>query len=273
MDGVPVFRPSWDEFRDFSRFINSVYAQVVDVGICKVIPPPEWHATRDPARYASVDELVIPSPILQVLHGRKGIFQTANLEQPNMTVAAYRARAEQAEQEARIDGLTPEQCDRKFWKNAQFSSPLCVLVKFALYALYSSYGADMSGSLFDEDVETWNPQDLKTMLNLVGVSMDGINRPYLYFGMWKAMFCWHTEGARLIPLGYGSIPTRVNFCSQTFPVYALFTESDMDLFSINYLHFGRPKKWYSVPAAHGARLERAAAVRFPSSASSILSCS
>lgn len=34
----------------------------------------------------------------------------------------------------------------------------------------------------------------------------------------------------------------------------------MDLFSINYLHFGKPKKWYAVPASQGAKLERAAAV-------------
>lgn len=34
----------------------------------------------------------------------------------------------------------------------------------------------------------------------------------------------------------------------------------MDLFSINYLHFGKPKQWYSIPASHGAKFERAVAV-------------
>lgn len=69
--------------------------------------------------------------------------------------------------------------------------------------------------LADPDVKSWNINCLGSILDLVeqdyGVEIDGVNTAYLYFGMWKTTFCWHTE--------------------------------DKELYSINYLHFGLPKTW------------------------------
>ncbi len=66
-----------------------------------------------------------------------------------------------------------------------------------------------------QDVKEWNVGHLNTILDTVehdsGITIEGVNTPYLYFGMWKTTFAWHTE--------------------------------DMDLYSINYLHFGEPKSW------------------------------
>jgi len=42
-------------------------------------------------------------------------------------------------------------------------------------------------------------------------------------GHWKSFFAWHTE--------------------------------DMDLAAINYLHHGKPKFWYALPASEGPKLE------------------
>ncbi|KAJ3199013.1 Lysine-specific demethylase 4B, partial [Entophlyctis luteolus] len=87
------------------------------------------------------------------------------------------------------------------------------------------YGADMLGSLFDKSVANpWNLSTFDNILNNLTVKLPGVNNPYLYFGMWKATFAWHLE--------------------------------DMDLFSINYIHFGAPKQCPSALLAQGIKVEK-----------------
>lgn len=113
--------------------------------------------------------------------------------------------------------------ERKYWKNITYIAPI--------------YGADVSGSLTDEDCNIWNINKLGTILDYVntdyGIQIEGVNTAYLYFGMWKTTFAWHTE--------------------------------DMDLYSINYLHFGAPKTWYAVPPQYGRQMEKLADKYFISS--------
>lgn len=86
-------------------------------------------------------------------------------------------------------------------------------------------------------LQSWNINRLGTILDYVNkdynIQIDGVNTAYLYFGMWKTTFAWHTE--------------------------------DMDLYSINYLHFGAPKTWYVVPPECGRKLEKVANQYFPAS--------
>ncbi|TKC33209.1 hypothetical protein EI555_016456, partial [Monodon monoceros] len=63
--------------------------------------------------------------------------------------------------------------ERKYWKTRPYDSPV--------------YGADVSGSLFDENSKQWNLGHLGTFQDLLeqeyGVVIEGVNTPYLYFGM------------------------------------------------------------------------------------------
>eukprot|EP01015_Nassula_variabilis_P037567 TRINITY_DN9970_c0_g1_i3.p1 TRINITY_DN9970_c0_g1~~TRINITY_DN9970_c0_g1_i3.p1 ORF type:complete len:332 (+),score=49.32 TRINITY_DN9970_c0_g1_i3:65-1060(+) len=92
------------------------------------------------------------------------------------------------------------------------------------------YGADMVGSLFEDGVD-WNLRELNTILDHgIDSKLPGVNVPYIYVGSWKTMFGWHTE--------------------------------DFDLPSINYLHLGKPKFWYSIHPKDSAILEEYAKKNF-----------
>ncbi|XP_043485444.1 lysine-specific demethylase 4C-like [Polistes fuscatus] len=219
---IQVFRPTYEEFKNFTSYIEYMESKGAHkAGLAKVIPPPEW-IPRKSGYDLDTLELSIPAPICQVVTGKQGLYQQINIQKKSMTVKEYSKLANSDRY------ITPrhfdyEDLERKYWKNITYVAPI--------------YGADVSGSLTDPDVKEWNINHLGTILDYVnkdyGISIDGVNTAYLYFGMWKTTFAWHTE--------------------------------DMDLYSINYLHFGAPKTWYAIPPEHGRRLERLASGFFPSS--------
>ncbi|XP_076354926.1 lysine-specific demethylase 4A-like isoform X2 [Tachypleus tridentatus] len=217
---IMVFRPTMEEFKDFTKYLEYVESQGAHkAGLAKIIPPKEWCPRK--AGYDNID-LIIPAPITQVVNGCQGLYQQYNIQRKAMTVMEFKELAE-SEKYGTPKHFDYEDLERKYWKNLTYNSPI--------------YGADVSGSLYDKNVEEFNINHLNTILDLVGedygIRIEGVNTAYLYFGMWKTTFAWHTE--------------------------------DMELYSINYLHFGAPKSWYAIPPEHGRRLERLAAGFFPSS--------
>ncbi|OMJ07805.1 DNA damage-responsive transcriptional repressor RPH1 [Smittium culicis] len=96
------------------------------------------------------------------------------------------------------------------------------------------YGADVPGSIFPpvSDFPHWNIRNLNSILSRVKVGISGVTQPYLYLGMWKSTFSWHLE--------------------------------DMDLYSINYIHFGASKAWFSIPRKDFNRFQLVAQGAFAS---------
>ncbi|KAK2585911.1 hypothetical protein KPH14_010495 [Odynerus spinipes] len=219
---IQVFRPTYEEFKDFTKYVEYMESKGAHkAGLAKVIPPPEWIPRKSGYNLDTLD-LTIPAPICQVVTGKQGLYQQINIQKKSMTVKEY-SKLANSDRYNTPRHFDYEDLERKYWKNITYVAPI--------------YGADVSGSLTDPDVKEWNINHLGTILDYVnkdyGISIDGVNTAYLYFGMWKTTFAWHTE--------------------------------DMDLYSINYLHFGAPKTWYAIPPEHGRRLERLASGFFPSS--------
>jgi jumonji domain-containing protein 2 len=63
-----------------------------------------------------------------------------------------------------------------------------------------------------------------------GDDIPGVTKPYIYVGSWRSLFGWHKE--------------------------------DLDLESINYLHVGQPKFWYSVDLDSNEDFENLAKMYF-----------
>ncbi|KAI8037116.1 hypothetical protein M5D96_009863 [Drosophila gunungcola] len=195
---IMTFRPSYEEFKDFSAYIEHIESRGAHLaGLAKIQPPAEWVPRKSGYDIENIN-MTIPAPICQVVTGRAhGLYQQINIQQRRqMTLRQFMEKASSELHQ------TPRHFD------------------------YDDL--ERKGSLSDEELDVWNIGRLDTILNLVNtdynIIIDGVNTAYLYFGMWKSSFAWHTE--------------------------------DMDLYSINYLHFGAPKTWYAIPPAYGRRLEK-----------------
>ncbi|XP_075167176.1 uncharacterized protein LOC142239280 isoform X2 [Haematobia irritans] len=220
---IMVFRPTWEEFKDFPKYVAYMESQGAHkAGLAKVVPPPEWIPRKQGYDDLDALKITIPAPICQVVTGKQGLYQQINIQKKPLTVKQFSELAN-TERYSAPKHFDYEDLERKYWKNITYVAPI--------------YGADVSGSITDPDQDSWNINRLGTILDYVnedyGIQIDGVNTAYLYFGMWKTTFAWHTE--------------------------------DMDLYSINYLHFGAPKTWYAVPPEHGRKLEKVANQYFPNS--------
>ncbi|KAI8068443.1 JmjC domain, hydroxylase-domain-containing protein [Gongronella butleri] len=257
-----------EEFSDFYAFIESIDSYGKAAGIVKVIPPPEWRSALPPIHDA-LQHVRVRNPIVQHIIGCQGVYQQTNVEKrrpytlnqwhslckepdhrtPDLSQARTSRATSPNKKRPRplssdttqntataaapdappphVDGAIPLEFDLHDHNEAQFTDDYCKELERIYWRNLTftqpMYGADMAGSLFDDSVSAWNVSRLDNILNQIDVVLPGVNTPYLYFGMWKATFPWHVE--------------------------------DMDLYSINYLHFGAPKQWYAIPGTHSKKFE------------------
>uniref|UniRef100_A0A0V0J8J0 Putative lysine-specific demethylase 4B n=2 Tax=Schistocephalus solidus TaxID=70667 RepID=A0A0V0J8J0_SCHSO len=228
---VPTYRPTEAEFADFSACLSSIEEMGAHhMGLCKIIPPKTWCPRR--RGYEDLSNFVIERPIIQLTSGTAGVyFQVRGLgihliersqdvrSQKNLTFEKFAKLSKSAKaQRPRFRNIS--ELESQYWSSIKNLQPL--------------YGANVSGTLTDPTEPAFNIPNLESALSLVlaeeNVQINGVNTPYLYFGMWATTFAWHVE--------------------------------DIDLYSINYLHFGSPKLWYVIPPAFARRFEAFAREHF-----------
>lgn len=200
---VPIFHPTYEEFVNFSSYISKIEEQDAHkIGLAKIVPPKEWSARKSGYKQRTIDETMVENPIKQEVHGKDGFYSVYNIQQRSIKLSQFQ-KLSTTNRYATPTTISKdyEKLEKKYWQNLTSISPI--------------YGADVSGTFYDKTQKVWNITNLGTILDDLeteyGTKIEGVNTAYLYFGMWKATFAWHTE--------------------------------DMDLYSINYLHFGAPKQW------------------------------
>ncbi|PIA14841.1 JmjC-domain-containing protein, partial [Coemansia reversa NRRL 1564] len=257
---VPVFCPTSEQFADFEALVAEIEPLALRGGVCKIIPPRIWRQELeqrkdgDSARSAKhvfdEEQFPIMKPIVQHFNGSSGMFHQYNVEfhrklklaqffqtsqdashrQPDFKVATTEDDQEKnSDNDGEPANTTSEAKDEDnseedTTRYAESEELERIYWKNLLFQP-PMYGADVLGTLFPpyEQFPTWNIRNLPGLLRQIGQRMPGVNDPYLYLGMWKATFAWHVE--------------------------------DMDLYSINYIHFGEPKAWYSIPIESRGRFE------------------
>jgi jumonji domain-containing protein 2 len=252
----PIFYPDEQQFHDFRAFVQGIEETHPDIAICKVVPPKSWFVTNYDMEHLE-ETLIVKHPIKQVATGRAGIYQLDLYELSDMSLKQFKRTCDQYQPESQnyMDR------ERRFWSSLGFSSGV---------GYDPIYGADILGTLFtgEESHSEWNLNYLENLLRLLEIEesddeedgdnmigdgkqgkrqkkgnhhnkrntttttkvLEGITKPMLYIGSWRAMFAFHVE--------------------------------DVDLYSINYLHLGAEKSWYAIPPTSRKKFENFAASEF-----------
>lgn len=246
-DGVPVFKPTMDQFKDFYKYNKAINKYGMELGIVKIVPPAEWLRLLDGTYVEdNLKNIRIKNPIVQNINptgGFKGVYSSQNVEKqrsydiflwkelskksnfvPPTSRKSRRRLPDDDETEDEHEELPNAEVTKSLLEGefnidaSEFTSHRCKELEHMYWKSLGyaepMYGADMLGSLFLDEKTPWNVAHLPNILDLMEESIPGVNDAYLYAGLWKATFSWHLE--------------------------------DQDLYSINYLHFGAPKQWYSI---------------------------
>lgn len=88
-NNVPVFRPTFEEFKDFNKYVEYIESQGAHkIGLAKIIPPKEWIPRKN--GYDDLADFKIKTPISQRVEGKEGIYTQYNIQQRSMRLSEFR---------------------------------------------------------------------------------------------------------------------------------------------------------------------------------------
>eukprot|EP00475_Leptophrys_vorax_P038874 TRINITY_DN6943_c0_g1_i1.p1 TRINITY_DN6943_c0_g1~~TRINITY_DN6943_c0_g1_i1.p1 ORF type:complete len:402 (+),score=90.45 TRINITY_DN6943_c0_g1_i1:1108-2313(+) len=209
--GVDVTEELWC---DFPKFIGFIEQEFKHIGAVRVRPPEHWAWHKpDEQSFVAAGVLKTHEVPLDTL-----VRQTTRGNRGVYEVFTEFTECDKSFTVAKYECKVRKKSDRDV---NSISSMLDLERSFFQNIQRSKpfYGVrTVGGTLFGDSEIPWNLNRIDSPLNLIAGNIPGVTAPYLYFGNFKSFFPWHVE--------------------------------DLDLLSVNYIHFGAPKRWYVVPPAH-----------------------
>lgn len=116
---VPVFYPTYDEFKNFSAFIASIEARGAHkVGLAKIVPPKEWLARKSGYKHKEIDNKLVENPIKQEVRGRDGVYSVFNIQQPSIKLSSFQRLACSGRYAAPSEISNDlEKLEKKYWSS------------------------------------------------------------------------------------------------------------------------------------------------------------
>jgi jumonji domain-containing protein 2 len=123
---VPVFYPTYEEFKDFSAFISSIEARGAHrIGLAKIVPPKEWLARNMGYKHKEIDEKMVENPIKQEVHGKDGAYSVFNIQQRSIKLSSFQRLASSNRYAApRPISNDFEKLEKKYWQSLTSNAPI-----------------------------------------------------------------------------------------------------------------------------------------------------
>lgn len=256
VDGVPVFRPNFEQFQDFYSFVRSINEYGMRSGIVKIVPPQEWLDMVDfPPKLDVLQSIKIRKPIQQHIGGAQGVFMVQNVEKNKVyNIIQWKDLS----RDYTIPDAPGSSGGVTSGGDGRIPSPPTKSTKIKL-----KNHDNFTEENFEEFKDHFNADNLDELDDKS--RLESLESYY-----WKTlnfttpMYGADTLGSVFSPdlkiWNVAQLPNLLDEMDQKLPgvnnsylyaglwkaSYAWHLE-DQDLYSINYIHFGAPKQWYAIP--------------------------
>lgn len=292
---VPIFKPEYEDFKDFYKFMSKVDEYGMKSGIIKIIPPAEWlEQVSSPPSVETLKNIRIKTPIQQHISGSKGVFVVQNVEKPkSYNIIQWKHlssdyRLPEGRHSPRTStppesGMSEKKSPTEEDKVRGITSTNGNTNSDKFFATSNKVRSKSLDSFTLEDFESFREHFNCDFLDQFN---DEERLEFLESYYWKTLnFTAPMYGADSLgslfddsvkEWNVSDLPSVLNYLDEEVPgvnqsyLYAGLWKAtfawhleDQDLYSINYLHFGAPKQWYAIPQEDSERFYQFMKEQYP----------